>query len=196
MTGIHAIIVVLIRLWAASILVSAIVAAPTYAGVAFNSTVDSYIASQFAGYICMAVIGVVVWCVAPWASRKVWVSGQDKALELNLEAETLVAIGSFLIGVFYLTEYVPQVFSVWFRWLVERAGEGEMFTGQFGSFKRNMITWPVFLPNLLVVVVASIMTFRPSYMARTFTWLRSAGHAKIAETREVEINKDKAQPES
>lgn len=146
---------------------------------------DAYIATQFAGYICMAGIGVIAWFAAPLLSRRVRVGDQGSDATQSIDAATLVAIGSFLIGVYYLTEYVPQVFSVWFRWLVERAGEGEMFTGQFGSFKRNMITWPDFLPKLLVVVVASIMTFRPSYLARIFMWLRSADHAKIAEANDV-----------
>lgn len=184
MTGIQAIIVVLIRLWAASAIVNALIMVPVYAGLVWNDTPDRSSAIQFAIFGVWLILGVVAWFIAPWISRRVINTNETSGLRFDTDAETLVAIGGFLIGIFYLAQYLPPILIDWARWLIQRAGETASEQAQHGTGQRSIVQWQNFISNCSIVVVASFMTFRPSYLARIFNWLRTAGHEKLEKAEE------------
>ncbi len=184
MTSVHAIIVVMIRLWAASAIINSLMLAPVYVEMTLSGTPDRSIAFQLAAFGVWLIFGIFAWYGAPWLSRRVLGNSEKSDINLNIDAQTLIAIGSFLIGISYLAQYLPPILIDWASWLIERAGESPTQESQFGTSQRNIIHWDRFISNFSIVIVASIMAFRPSYLARIFTWLRSAGHSKVEESND------------
>lgn len=129
------------------------------------------------------MVGIAAWFVAPWLAQRV--SGKSFAPDAFpiVDTSALIAVGSSLIGLFYLVEYAPPILVDWFLWLIRRAGETPMEQGQLGTLNRNGFVWNELISNLLVVFVALVMAIRPVYVARVFNWLRSAGHSKEAESQ-------------
>ncbi|MHA7871625.1 MAG: hypothetical protein ACX939_04670 [Hyphococcus sp.] len=96
----------------------------------------------------------------------------------------MVAIGSFLIGIFYLGQYGIPLLVEWGSWLSERMGETPLVEeSQAKPFWERRDERVELISNILVIIAASMMTFRPSYLARIFGWLQSTGHYKEAEEK-------------
>ncbi|WP_425409066.1 hypothetical protein [Hyphococcus sp.] len=183
MTSVHAIIVVMIRLWSASAIINSLMLAPVYVEMTLSGTPDRSIIFQLAAFGVWLILGVIAWFTAPWLSRRVLSNSKKPDLNLNIDAQTLIAIGSFLIGIAYLAMHLPPILIDWASWLIQRAGESPTQESHFGTSQRNIIHWNSFISNFSIVIVASAMAFRPSYLARIFNWLRSAGHQKESEVQ-------------
>lgn len=179
MTAVQAIMILIIRLWAAGYIISVLAYAPSTFEALFSETPpDAYFLQLAAGQLMWLAAGIAAWFGAPWLARHV--QGENKNFEITaaVDGPTLVAIGSFLIGLFYIVEYAPLIIMEWLQWVVRRAGETPLEEGQLGTVKRNSMDIRMLIPNLLIVFVASVMALRPSYLARLFVWARTAGHPK------------------
>lgn len=182
MTGIQAIIVVLIRLWAAGNAMGVIANAGFVIWTASNEESFGYSAVLLAQLSIWVLVGGLAWFGAPWLARQIKIPNQS--VSLNIDAPVLVAIGSFLIGIFYLAQYLPPILLDWARWLIHRAGETAIEQAQHGAGPWGIVQWQNFISNCSIVVVASFMAFRPSYLARMFSWLRATGHSRIEKAGE------------
>ncbi|NOX83430.1 MAG: hypothetical protein GXP06_10690 [Alphaproteobacteria bacterium] len=175
MTPIHAIMILIIRLWAADAIIPSIISASYY--VFF---VDGKLSSVGSEYLIdsgvWVLIGLGAWILAPWLARRLSRAAPNAGLNMNINADQLVAIGSFLIGAFYLAKYGPQLLIDLGWWFVHLAGQDPVEEGQLGTLRRYTIEWRSTISNLLIITVASFMALRPAYLAKIFSWLRSAGH--------------------
>ncbi|MHA7871626.1 MAG: hypothetical protein ACX939_04675 [Hyphococcus sp.] len=74
MTSVHAIMVVVIRLWAASSIFTALASLPSAALFAFESSgfPDYYSITYFGGLGFWVAVGAIAWFVAPWLARRVY----------------------------------------------------------------------------------------------------------------------------
>ncbi len=180
MTSVHAIIVVIIRLWAADSIFGALLYLPTNAVIAFTDAGDVGALSipYFLDPAGWFIIGAAAWFVAPWLARRIYVVGTNSEVTSNVDASSLVAIGSFLIGIFYLSRYGFPLLVDWGSWLAERMGESPVEEGQLGTLRQNIsiLDWRDLISKILTTLTACVMTFRPSYLARIFNWLQSTGH--------------------
>lgn len=187
MTAVHAIMVVIIRLWAADAIFGALLYLPTNAVLAFTDVGDggalsiTYLVGSF-GWL---IVGVIAWFVSPWLARRIYIVESKSDVTSNVDAMSLVAIGSFLIGIYYLAQYGFPLVIEWGSWMAERMGESPVEEEQLSSLRRNtsILDWRDLISKTLTALAACVMTFRPSYLARIFVWLRSAGQYKEAEEK-------------
>ena len=183
MNSIHAILIVIIRLWAASSLLTAIssIAAilvsifqrATYSE--FDSQAEVYFIASYGTSLFWMIAGAVAWIAAPWIARKIY-KVEEERIQLSVSAETLAAIGGFLIGGFILTVYLPQLFMDISWWIFYLAVEQPAIENDVPMVRpRYLLEWRSTISNLLTVLIGAWMALRPSYIARIFSWLRHAG---------------------
>ena len=173
MSATHAILVLIIRLWAAGIIISGITSLSFFLYSTLDNT-QNYIA-PILNYGVWFLSGVTVWISAPLLSRLAYPVRSENVIKVDINADQLVAIGSFLIGAFYLAKFGPQLLIDLGWWFVHLAGQDPIEDGQLGTLRRYAIEWRSTLSNLLIITVASWMAFRPAHIAKFCSWLRSAG---------------------
>ncbi|MEM8771731.1 MAG: hypothetical protein AAGD92_08785 [Pseudomonadota bacterium] len=184
MTPVHAIIIVIIRLWAAASILGGISSVSYILGGIFQRISgpdiqiqpDTYYVVHLVTPIVWFIAGFIAWFAAPWLSRRIYPTVESNNVRIDIKAETLIAIGGFLIGGFYLAKHGPQLLVDLAWWFAHLAKEETPDANQLaGSGRRFVMNWQNTISNLLIVVVAVWMMFRPSYLARIFNWLRNAG---------------------
>lgn len=178
--------VLIIRLWAASYVIGALQWVPSSALMAFGNsdgTVEPNSAAYLVGYILWIIVGSTAWFAAPWLARRIYPVGANSQISSSVDATSLVAIGSFLIGIFYLGQYAIPLLVDWGSWIAKRMGETPPEERPYGALKKDAYDWENLISNILIVIAACIMTFRPSYLARIFGWLQSTGHYKEGEEK-------------
>jgi len=179
MTPIHAIMVLIIRLWAADAIISMIIIIPKfllYSGDYYSEQNVVLIATSSLHVIVWLAAGVTAWVVAPKLARLVYPAVSDRDVKIEVDAEQLVMIGSFLIGGYYLVQYVPEMFVSLGAVLIEIRHAEPV---PFGEPQKELVTTysaQEFYSDASVIVVAAWMAFRPAHISRIFSWLRSAGH--------------------
>ncbi len=190
MTPVHAIMILIIRLWAADAIISMIVIIPNfllYSGSYYSEQNVVLMATSFLHVIAWLAVGVTAWVVAPKLARLVYPAVSDRDVKIEVDAKQLVMIGSFLIGGYYLVQYVPQMIVSLGAVLIEIRHAEPV---PFGEPQKKLVTTysaQEFYTDASVIVVASWMAFRPAHIARIFSWLRSAGQY---EARRNKLEKD------
>lgn len=185
MTPIHAILVLLIRLWAAGMVVAGLSTVIYYVPwIRFGGaeSFDAYSAYGLAQSIIYFLVGIVAWILAVKFAKLSYSTKANSELSVNVDADFLVTIGSFLIGAFYLAEYVPTLIVQSVSVFIEYAQRGPDETTGVGTFAAKHIDVRGFFSALLVVPVAFWMAFKPAQIAHMFSGLRRAGLAKIEKT--------------
>jgi len=178
MTPVHAIMVLIIRLWAAGVIISMITSAPTYlifSGVNYSDRNYILIAITILQLIVWLAAGVTAWVVAPKLARLVYPAASDRDVSIDVDADRLVMIGSFLIGGYYLVQYVPQLLISLGTVLIEIGQRESEAAGQLGKTRVHAYSVRSFFTDASIIVAASWMAFKPAHIARVFSWLRSAG---------------------
>ena len=180
MTPVHAILIVIIRLWAAGVIITSSLHLSIwpFLDTGANNDPSNYAFLTFLNAGIWVFLGCAAWIFAPnFANVAYKPDDVDPKVSIKVDAETLVQIGSFLIGGFYLAAYAPQLFVDLGWWFVSMAGQGPVEEGQEAAVRtRNIIEWRNTISNLFVIGVACFMALRPSYLAKLFTRLRKTGH--------------------
>ncbi len=177
MTPIHAVLIVIIRLWAAGFIVSGLLIIAEVPFYLFEES-EGFVIFQPRDYLTAGAwlfVGLVAWIAASSLARRVYPKPAETEFKISVSAELLVAIGSFLIGGFYLAKHGPSLLVDLAWWFIQLAGEDPMEDGSLGTVRHYIIEWRSTISNLLVVVVATWMTLRPAWFAKIFNWLRTAG---------------------
>ncbi len=184
MTPVHAIMVLIIRLWASWIFIHALLATPFY----FSAFLDNDVAPSAASvawlinYIVGVIIGVAGWRLAPKLARLVYKPQGQSDNQVNVDAETLVAAGGFLIGSYYLVQYVPQLIGQVGAMMIENSKQDPAAPYELGNLRSQSVNFRQLATDIMVIAAASFMAFRPCYLARVFSWLRSAGQYEAQRT--------------
>lgn len=180
-TAVQAIIIVIIRLWAAGKLITGAIGLPMYVSMIMDSG-SSGAASLWQGlynYGAWALAGVGAWILAPRFARHAAPGGDGVAV--NVDTEQLVAIGGFLIGAYYLLAHGGGA-------LFEMVRIGEHLLKELSKpddSAAGIVGWRFLISGLAPVLVALWMMFRPRDLAALFFAARRGGayKAKYAEDR-------------
>ena len=167
MTAVHAIIIVIIRVWAAGAIITAITNMPAVflysGGEGSGISLSTYNASV---YVIWFIAGGLAWFLAPKLANKVYAKDNEDSVNITIDVDTLVMLGSFLIGGFYLVQYVPNFFTTIGLVLVERSNPD--------SSPTSYEIWRL-LKDGLVIAIALWMCLRAANIARIFSHIRTAG---------------------
>ena len=170
MSGVHAILIVIIRLWAAGVLVSSLSQSMLVLSLFFDGTTDAFGRSAYISFFVWLAAGVCAWVLAPRIVRSVYKGKDDGKYVFTVNADALVAIGSFLIGCYLLAQYLPPL----------AVQTGALFA-QLAEHDQSSDARPFYIPyhtlfnSVLLVAAGGWMAFRAGDLARIFSWLRSAG---------------------
>lgn len=177
MTPVQAILVVIIRLWAAKVIISFVANLPFYTSVIFSlkEAHDFLTITTMTNNAIWVVSGVAAWILAPKLARMVAPDTHDTAISINVNADTLVMIGGFLIGCFYLADYLPHLTYDISALFIQFVQQGQNSLHAQDTLYGDNFKMESFFKTLLVVIVAVWMIVMPQHIVRFFSWLRSAG---------------------
>lgn len=124
-------------------------------------------------------VGVALWFAARPLGKSIGrAAAPAPNPQLGIDAEMLVVVGSFLIGINFLVEYGPRAVMGTVSTLYEnmkRADHEPPFSG--GHVVRDLAgPWAI-------VVAACLLAFGARGMGRLFGWLRQAGLSKTEPTQ-------------
>lgn len=173
MKGVEAVAIVGIRLWAAVTIFESL-SSLTLEAIFFvqghkNAREDFSLIVATAG-IAWLVAGFGAWIFAGWLARRLVPSQADQSLSISMGAQEFIQIGGFLIGVFYLVEVIPWVFTYSAR-LVEQ-------------FRANADRSPPFYSHVdyvwlgasfIKIMIALWLMVGSRKLARIFSSMRTAG---------------------
>jgi hypothetical protein len=174
MTPVHAIMVLIIRLWAAGVVISSITGLYLWPLLSPGSDGDGDVYATYTvinGSVWV-IVGILAWIFSPKFAQVIYRENNDgPPVNFNVDADTLVMIGSFLIGGFYLVEYVPTLFSsTFFFFFLDNPNRDPN-----ASILTSYHTIEQFVIRFLIVFAASWLVFKPAHIARLFSKLRTLG---------------------
>jgi len=180
MTPVHAIMILIIRLWAAGVIIQSILGIFLWPLMVSGSSGDGdpYTVYTFINGGVWIVVGVLAWVFAPPLARRVFAGKDDGAVNINVSAETLVAIGGFLIGGFYIVEYAPTALADAIYFFYESNNPEAGALTEFRVYRLDQM-----IKTILVLIAACWLVFRPGDIARFFSKMRRAGLAKVTEDK-------------
>lgn len=171
MSGVHAILIVIIRLWAAGVLIASIADAMVVLSLVSHETTNAHeFAPTYVSFFAWLAAGVCAWGFAPRIARSVYKGKDEEKYVFTVNADALVAIGGFLIGCYLLAQYFPPLIVQTVTLLADFAD----YT-QSSESRPFHIPYHSLLNGLLIVAAGGWMAFRAGDLARMFLWLRSAG---------------------
>jgi len=177
----QAIIIVIIRLWAINLIINAVTTL-TYnlqwvqlAQSEFDNTSTIW---MFGFYITLlAIMGITAFYFAPKVASLHILKTKEDTVNISIESETFIAIGSFLIGGFYLVESLPNVFSLGFYFYTNYI---------HNSDNNNLIIYNSsffdLVKNIIIVSVSLFLVTQPLKIAKIFSHFRYIGLYKEKES--------------
>ncbi|MFP4003507.1 MAG: hypothetical protein ACLFV8_07025 [Alphaproteobacteria bacterium] len=174
MSAVQAIAVVMIRLWAVGYVISVFFA--VFQSISFLLS-EQEMFQGLQGYLSLAaqVFLLAFWVLVLVYSRTVtaWVLPPVKEADhrIRLAPEDLISAGTFLVGVYYLTQYVPDLL---------RSMPGAVIEIQQTGHAWSMLTGRLteFTVSIIAILISLWLVLRPSHLVRLFSWLRTAGQPK------------------
>ncbi len=175
MTGIHALAVLMIRLWAIGAIFGGV---SEMVGMAWYSPdeggADRYFYYSLTDGAIWTFLGLVAWFSArAFAARAIPATRTDE-LRVSISADDLASLGSFIIGGFYVVEYLPKSAAAIAGAFIAAAG-----TSTYGSVEIEGIIGREFYSDLVLLGVALVLTFRPQDIANMFSAARVAGLSSV-----------------
>lgn len=170
MTGIQAILVVIMRLWAAATFAGNLPSTLFYLPPLLTSSWEEVLRYGYFSLVAnmglQLALAIFIWFAAPVLARRTIKS--DGGLNLNVDARMLVSIGSFLIGFSLIIGKLPLIAFDLIRFLNEPSRQFN------GELNRDVLSFE-FWPNLAVVVVGFWIMLQPFRLASAFMYLRNVG---------------------
>ena len=175
MGPLQALIIVIIRLWSAGALITAITSFPSSLFLPGVQEDIAYlrIYSVFNSMVWL-IAGAIGWLFAPKFAKKVFPDARKESVNFTIDADKLVMLGSFLIGAFYLAQYAPSWFSYVGLFLIESRSQDITQPFAIRGY-RPPFDFERFYKEGLIVLVAIWMIFRPAHIASIFSNLRHVG---------------------
>lgn len=186
MTPLQAILVIIIRLWAAEIIFSALVGVIYWPPETWKGpdVVADYMIRAYVYSGAWFVLGALAWGFAPRLARLVHGSTSPSPQGVRIDADTLVMAGGVLIGVFYLVRFFPE-FAVSLGAIIAAFNQhdgGNAVAPDKAPLSPARIE--ELIKSALGIAIALWLAFRPAHFARMFSHLRRAGLSKHDRTGE------------
>lgn len=180
MSAVQALAVVLIRLWAVGYIIVWLFSVANTAGMLFSG--DQTFGGAY-GYLTLASVVLILafWTVVLCYSKRVtlWVVPpvQEADRKLFLAPEELIRIGTFLIGVYYLTRYVPDLLQSAPTLIMQYTQGHGVSWAPSGLIQVGT--------SLIAILISLWLVLRPGHVARLFALLRQAGQARVEPVEEA-----------
>lgn len=123
------------------------------------------------------LLGLLAWMVAPALARRIYPQPEKDDIRIDLDARTLVATGSFLIGMFFLMTALPALLVDAARAVLWLSNSPDVAAAEQRPMRNPALTGSM-LENSVLVLPGAVIAFRPCDLARIFSWLRGAGQYK------------------
>lgn len=139
---------------------------------AFAQTKSYYLfnTSSFALYL---TLGIVVWFAAAPLGKRIGRQIPETAAP-EISGDALVAIGSFLIGLYFFIEYGAKALGATTTLAIEMAKQTDAERlAQAPILMAN--DWANLAGNWAIAVLALVLAFRAQGVAHLFGWLRRTG---------------------
>ncbi len=177
MYPLHALAVLIVRVWALTTVIEAIGSIPFYwvSLASNNDGASSWAITSLIASFVWIVVGILAWFIAPRLASRILPNQSADPLKLSITADELVMLGSFLIGGFYLAQYVPTLIISIGSFIIEAGRQDPALPYWAGQLWSHRIDSQSLASNFLIVLVALWMAFRPSHVAHFFAQLRYAG---------------------
>lgn len=168
----------MIRFWALGALISWMTAlAITVSVLLSNREIDhnsSTVYFQIIPFGLMAAFWALVLCYSKRVTLWVLPAMKDVDHKFHIEPDDMIRMGSFLIGIFYLTGYIVDLLRSAQNILRER-WQGQPWS--HAVIEHNLVR---LAPYVIGILIALWLTSRPGPVVRLFTRLRTAGQPKAA----------------
>ncbi len=176
MTGLQAICILLIRLWAAGVIISYLLSYVYWFLSALTGNDQEGLSELLINAAIWIAAALAAWYLAPPLSRLVVPRTTSDNLQITMGAEDFVAVGSFLIGGVFLVRTAPDLLAVLVNILGSFAThETDAPPPDIHYQSRQLIS------AMVTVAVALFLTLKPREISRMFALLRQAGLAKVDE---------------
>ncbi len=177
MTGIQAIGVLMIRLWAAVVIIGQFLSSISTLFLASAGGSDESFVAFFLASFLWSLAAIAAWLLAPRLSRAFVPEAAPDNLKIIMGVEDFVAAGSFLIGGFFLVRTAPDLVTA----LVDILGS--FLTRETDAPPANIgYQWRELGSAVLIFAIALFLTFRPREIAKMFGSLQQAGLSKVDQT--------------
>jgi hypothetical protein len=115
--------------------------------------------------IVMIIGSILVWAFALKIVRLIAPNTTDEPISMEISGHDLIAMGTFLIGLYFLVSHLPRAVAYTF---VEFCLFTETRADRFQSgLTRDLIS------SWLIVLLALLIAFRPKDLAKLFGYLRN-----------------------
>lgn len=176
MTGFQALAVLMIRLWAIGAIVGGV---SEMVGMAWYSPDEGgngrYLYYSLADGAVWTLLGLTAWLFAKAFVAHAVPSTNADDLKTSINADDLASLGSFLIGGFYVVEYLPKCAAVIVSAFITAAGTSAYGPVNLDQINLDQISGREFYSDLVLLGVALVLTFKPQTAARLFSSLRASG---------------------
>lgn len=172
MSAVHAILILLIRLWAVSAALNFLSGAIQFVFMLLEaSDPEEAFSKIFVIHpLLWAVAAIAAWVAAPKLAQKVFKPNDAENIKIDIDAETLITVGSFLIGAFILVEHAPQMLIKITTYFIEGIWPGHSTPIAILKFLFRQVA-----TEALIVVFALYLVLRPAKLSAMFSNLRTAG---------------------
>lgn len=135
-------------------------------------------------------IGYSLWFFAPGVAKHVVSGVSAPKPAINVDKASIIEIGVFLIGLFYLVGVIPDLLVKAGRVFIEAANQTDD-ERLYGTRIFRLAEATATFQEFAKAAVALFLIFRASDFAKIFSWLRGAG---VPPTEEVAPSEPKPAP--
>ena len=174
MTGVQAIGVLIIRLWAAGFILTYLSGAMIWLLQAASGESEHKLADLLVEAAIWLTPALVAFALAPPLSRVIAPSSAPETLKFDISVQDLIPAGTFLIGLFYLLRLAPELIAA----ILDIVGQ-LVVRHDNAPLTVQSFQWQRLFAAAMTLAAALLLTFRPREIGRLVSSLRHAGLPKV-----------------
>jgi hypothetical protein len=174
MTGVEAIGVLIIRLWAASHVLTYLSGAGLWFLQAANGEAEQNLSDLLGEAAIWLTPVIIAFVLAPRIVKLMAPRGAPDAVKFDINAEDFISAGTFLIGLFFMLRLGPDLLAALINVVSQFVIRQDDAAPSVISYDGHRL-----LAAGITFAAALFLTFRPREIARLFSWLRQAGLPKV-----------------
>ncbi|MDZ7628902.1 MAG: hypothetical protein U5J99_10920 [Parvularculaceae bacterium] len=174
MTAIEAISVLIIRLWAAGIFLTYLSAFGYWVWEAASGEGEQKLADLLVEAAVWLTPALVAFAFAARLSKLIAPRAAPEAIKFDVTVEEIVSAGTFLIGLFFMLQFTPQLILAIIEIVSELVVRDDNAPVTVQSF-----TFQRLFAAAMTFAAALFLTFRPREIGRLISSLRHAGLPKV-----------------
>ncbi|MEK7265103.1 MAG: hypothetical protein AAB227_03290 [Pseudomonadota bacterium] len=175
MNGIQAVCILIIRLWALTIAYAALTWLVYLPNFDWSTSVkDSEFVGAGIGSAVQFCMGLAAWVFAPRLAKAATSGVAEGSVTIAFAEKEFVAIGSFLIGLFFIVRHMPAIIVRLVSLVIELAKDRPD-----SPFMMTSYDWMNLSAEAMLALFGAILAFRPQDIANMFSAARVAGLSNV-----------------